>query len=279
MASEMDITDSESESSDSDNPKKVQTRAGPSDANVSGLQTLSILQTYVENKVVFYCINVKMNNEGWVATKRYSEFRTLKKDLKKRHNANLPYLPGKRMSWKVDHFEDAFIEKRRALLDNYCKKLLENRQLRESAEVISFFSGSKDTGRDFEYEVIPCFPKTQEVTDISVPKWRKMTDHILYTLDVTNKHTQSNWIMLKRYTQFHRMDRKVRKDLPDQIKEKLPRRPGRKAKMWKDHMKPDFIEKRRVMLESYLRHILTISEYAHNHNFLDFIGVGTETQV
>merc|ERR1719326_1521571 len=118
---------------------------------------------------------------------------------------------------------------------------------------------------------------SQEVTDISIPKYRKMTDHILYTLDVTNKHTNSNWIVLKRFTQFRNMDKKLRKSLTEDVHDRLPKRPKRKSKVWRDHMNAEFVEERRVMMENYLRRILCIPQVAHNEHFLMFLGVGTET--
>merc|ERR1719273_2880210 len=158
------------------------------------------------------------------------------------------------------------------MLDNYCKKLLSSRALLNCKEVIEFFKTDVDDTKEFVYETLPKFPKTQEVTDITIPKFRKMTDHILYTIEVTNSNIKSNWIVLKRYTQFFNMDNKCRENLEKQGV-KLPERPHRKAKVMFDHMSSFFIERRRVLMQNYLRKVLLIPQYAHHVDFLEFLGV------
>lgn len=281
-----DETDSDSDS-DSDSEgrrKKITVREQRSDRS-AGIQSISILEHTTKSssakkkKTVYYVINVKIDGDGHVVLKRYKQFEKLHNKLCKRYNHKLPHFPVKKVKAFTNHNGSYFVEKRRALLDNYCKKLLQNRQTQQSQEVIQFFSEDKDSNREFQYEVIPAFPREQEVTDISIPKYRKMTDHILYTLDVTNEHTGSNWIVLKRFTQFRDMDKKLRKILPEEIKERLPKRPKRKSKVWRDHMNPEFIEERRVMMENYLRRVLCVPQVAHSEQFLKFLGVGSEAAV
>lgn len=262
--------------SDSEGMGEVTIRGQARERN-NGLQSISILECYVaqsESEIVFYVINVKVDGEGFVVVKRYKQFEQLHVDLASRYNQKLPYLPVKKIKAITNHTSHYFMEKRRALLDNYCKRLLSNRTLGQSQEVLTFFSQDIDSTREFSYEVVPCFPLTQEVTDISIPKYRKMTDHILYTIDVTNKNTDSNWIVLKRFTQFRSMDKKVRKGLTEDVLERMPKRPKRKSKVWRDHMSPEFIEERRVMLQNYLRRILCLPQVAHNEHFLNFLGIG-----
>jgi len=274
------MSDSES---DSDNNERVVIRSQKSDRG-TGLQTLSILGTHVEEKgkgkkTVYYIVNVKIDGDGWVVVKRYRQFEKLHATLCKRYNSKLPLLPIKKIKKIHNHISSYFVEKRRALLDNYCKKLLLNRQVGQSQEVITFFSQDVDPNREFQYEIVPVFPNNQEVTDISIPKYRKMTDHILYTIDVTNKSTSANWIVLKRFTQFRSMDKKLRKSLTEDVVCRMPKRPKRKSRVWRDHMNAEFVEERRVMMENYLRRILAIERVAHNEHFLAFLGVGTETQI
>jgi len=280
MASPEDMSESESES---DNNGEVIIRSQKSDRG-SGLQTLSIIKTHMEEKgqgkkTVWYVINVKVDGETWVVVKRYRQFEKLHSELSKRYNSKLPLLPIKKIKKFHNHASKYFVEKRRALLDNYCKKLLLNRQIGQSQEVLTFFSQDVDPHREFEYEVIPMFADNREVSDISIPKYRKMTDHILYTIDVTNKSTASNWIVLKRFTQFRSMDKKLRKSLTEDVVCRMPKRPKRKSRVWRDHMNAEFVEERRVMMENYLRRILAIERVAHNEHFLAFLGVGTETQI
>jgi len=275
-----EASDSES---DSDNAERVVIRSQKSDRG-SGLQTLSILGSHIEEKgkgkkTVWYVVNVKVDGDGWVVVKRYRQFEGLHGKLCKRYNSKLPLLPIKKIKKIHNHVSSYFVEKRRALLDNYCKKLLLNRQIGQSQEVLTFFSQDVDPNREFQYEIVPAFPTNQEVSDVSIPKYRKMTDHILYTIDVTNKATSSNWIVLKRFTQFRNMDKALRKSITEDVLDRLPKRPKRKSKIWRDHMNAEFVEERRVMMENYLRRILCIPQVAHNENFLTFLGVGTETEI
>lgn len=272
---EADYSDSE----DSEEKiNRIQVREQKSDRH-GGMQTLSILETYVDDEIAYFVVNVKIDGEGHVVVKRYKQFEHLHNELCKRYNHKLPFFPPKKVKQLKDHTKPHFVEKRRAILDNYCKKLLANRQIGQSNEVIAFFQENRDNGREFQYETIPAFPREQEVTDISIPKFRKMTDHILYTLDVTNSNTGSNWIVLKRFTQFRKMDKRLRKKLPEEIKEQLPKRPKRKSKVFRDHMNTEFIEERRVMMENYLRKLLCVPQVAHNEHFLNFLGVGSESNV
>lgn len=52
-------------------------------------------------------------------------------------------------------------------------------------------------------------PEDVEVTDLSVPATRTMTNHVLYQIDVLNmkkRSTFSKWTVLKRFNQFYEMD-------------------------------------------------------------------------
>jgi len=173
---------SESETSDSEDCEAVEIRHQSTDRAI-GLQSLSILETCDRpnskgKPTTHYCVNVKIDGEGWVVVKRIKNFQALHSDLAKRYSMKLPYLPPKKLKHWRNHNSRSFIEKRRTLLDNYCKKLLLNRQLGQCSEVITFFSNDRDENLEFCYEFITAFPRSQEVTDLSIPKFRKMTDHI-----------------------------------------------------------------------------------------------------
>lgn len=123
------------------------------------------------------------------------------------------------------------------------------------------------------------FPKDQEVTNIVIQSTRKMTDHVLYQICVSNSHKRSSfraWTVLKRFTQFYEMDLKLRAGLQTQSPDtlpKLPPAPSRKLKFVHDHMDDDFIEERRVLLENYLSKLLRFPEVVSNEDFLEFLGV------
>eukprot|EP00479_Gromia_sphaerica_P004012 TRINITY_DN14753_c0_g1_i1.p1 TRINITY_DN14753_c0_g1~~TRINITY_DN14753_c0_g1_i1.p1 ORF type:complete len:242 (+),score=21.79 TRINITY_DN14753_c0_g1_i1:140-865(+) len=176
------------------------------------------------------------------------------------------------------HVDEDFIEERRALLDNYLRKLVSIPDIAKSQEIANFLNNDKSEVPAQEQKRAPRehnpddFPEDQEITDISIPSTRTMNDHVLYQIDVSNqrkRRTFSKWTVLKRFGQFHVMDEKVRLDLanrPD-VLEAMPVRPSRKAKIWHDHMDDDFIEERRVLLENYLTKLLSIPEVAMNQHF------------
>jgi len=127
------------------------------------------------------------------------------------------------------------------------------------------------------------YPSDQEVTHISINQVRKMSDHVLYQILVTNSHKRASfrqWIQLKRFTQFYEMDCSLRSSIiaehPSFDINSLAPTPPRRLKFIHDHMDDDFIEERRVLLENYLSHLLRIPEVANNQSFLDFLGVGIQ---
>merc|ERR1719216_521651 len=123
------------------------------------------------------------------------------------------------------------------------------------------------------------FPEDQEVTNIVIQSTRKMTDHVLYQICVSNSHKRASfraWTVLKRFTQFYEMDVKLRASLQSDTPELLPNlppAPHRKLKFVHDHMDDDFIEERRVLLENYLSKLLRYPQVVDNADFLDFLGV------
>lgn len=122
-------------------------------------------------------------------------------------------------------------------------------------------------------------PDDVEVTDVKIPSTRTMSDHILFQIDVVNSRKRqsfSKWTVLKRFGQFYEMDQLVRSQLmqehPEAV-ERMPFAPNRKSKLLSDHLDPAFVEQRRVLLESYLKKMLTILPVVRNEAFLAFLGV------
>jgi len=117
-----------------------------------------------------------------------------------------------------------------------------------------------------------------EVTGVSIPQTRLMSDHVLFQVDVVNarkRKTFSKWTVLKRFGQFFDLDAALRADFAeeDELLALLPASPQRQSKLLFDHMSPHFIEHRRVLLENYLLKLLAIPAVAKNASFLMFLGV------
>jgi hypothetical protein len=297
------------------------------------IEYVSVKNAFLHGDVCFYDIHVKTSQHNWHVTKRYSQFEDLHNQLLQISKEKLPLIPAKHYKWFTDHTKPSFIEKRRALLDNYVKKLIQTKGASSSQCVVNFFHNDKQTdsvvesrrnnnvpsqspsdhddnnqpqspsqneadsngsppqsdhdevddpeekglGRrlsdDFE------FPSDQEVTNVVIQSTRKMTDHVLYQICVSNSHKRASfraWTVLKRFTQFYDMDLKLRASLQSDTPELLPQLPpppSRKLKFVHDHMDDDFIEERRVLLENYLSKLLRYPEVVNNSDFLEFLGV------
>jgi len=73
--------------------------------------------------------------------KRYHHFDELHAQLsQKTPKKKLPLLPPKHSKLFTDHTDSAFVEQRRALLDNYVKKLLKLKDIGQSSIVINFLN-------------------------------------------------------------------------------------------------------------------------------------------
>ena len=306
------------------------------------IEYVSVKNAFVHSDIVFYDIHVKTSQHYWHVTKRfvlvfyakmrvfiyiyilyiiyrYSQFEELHNQLIQITKEKLPLLPAKHYKWFTDHTKPSFIEKRRALLDNYVKKLIKAKGVNSSQCVVNFFHNDKQAEEVIRKRTIQQearlkreeeeeeeheeeeeeqkqkqkekqkrehrlsdeydFPQDQEVTNIVIQSTRKMTDHVLYQICVSNSHKRSSfraWTVLKRFTQFYEMDIKLRAGLqiqsPDTLP-KLPPAPSRKLKFVHDHMDDDFIEERRVLLENYLSKLLRFPQVVQNEDFLEFLGV------
>ena len=251
---------------------------------------LAIKHVYIKTTnhndgIIFYDINVKTNKNNWIVTKRYSEFEALNTKLQRNYNEKLPVLPDKHYKWITDHTNPKFIEARRALLDNYCKKLIKTPNINTSQFVINFFhlknndnnnsdnngassgkeekdtnnndnpSNINDDSNNNDTSLISTsyeYPDDQEITSVKIDSTRKMTDHVLYQITLSNSHARSSdsesrtWTVLKRFGQFYEMDVALRKSIEQDnygLIDKLPPRPERHYKFYYDHMDDNFIEK------------------------------------
>jgi len=231
---------------------------------------------------VYYIINVQGSFNKWSVQKRYSQFETLAADvLAEMAGKPLPAgaeLPPKRIKLFTSHVSPAFIEERRVLLEAYLKKLVSVERLARSNCLTRFLTSDRtETAAETKEDVYE-LPEDVEITGISIPATRSMSDHVLYQIDVTNsrkRKTFSKWTVLKRFGQFFDMDSALRAGYVDQpdILASLPAPPQRKAKLFNDHMDDTFVEQRRVLLENYLNKLL-LNEYAvRDKHFLTFLGV------
>jgi len=244
------------------------------------VKAINIPLGVAKGEVVFYSINVRTAYTSWSITKRYSQFEELGAALIE--IKGLPAtveLPGKRYKLFVSHISKEFIEERRVLLENYLKKLITVDDVQKCDAFLKFVSTDKsDEEVKVDVKKESDLAEDSEITGISIPATRTMSDHVLYQIDIVNSRKRksfSKWTVLKRFGQFYDMDCAVRAcyaEKPEML-DHLPGPPARRAKLLNDHMDAAFVEARRVLLENYLQKMLQVDFVLRNKEFLTFLGV------
>jgi len=256
--------------------------------------TCQIPKVDIEENVAYYIINVHGSFNNWSVRKRYSQFEDMNTQLTMDFALKgLPKgaaLPPKEMKLFQSHLSPAFIEKRRVLLENYLKKLVSSKETAKAQTFLNFLTSDRGafydvpeaksngtathtaTGDDDDEQ------DDAEVTGVTIPATRTMSDHVLYQIDVCNarrRKTFSKWTVLKRFGQFYEMDTAMRACFANdpEFLAQLPSPPERRAKLFNDHMDPTFIEQRRALLEAYLQKLVAIPQVVRNIVFLQFLGV------
>jgi hypothetical protein len=193
-------------------------------------------------------------------------------------------LPGKRFKWWSSHTSPAFIEERALLLEHYLVKLAQVPNIANSELFVGFLATDRQnidcppkvTAESLLAQTV--FPDDVEVTDVSIPQTRLMTDHVLYQVDVANvrkSKSYQRWTVLKRFNQFVDLDEALRESFahrPD-VMSALPNPPERYSKLFYDHMEDHFVEHRRIVLEHYMRKLMLVTSVLYEPIFLAFLGV------
>lgn len=245
---------------------------------------VTVPSTKISGETCFYIVNVREGSDAWSVQKRYSQFEDFhSRIITMALAAQVPNgveLPGKRMKLFTSHDDSNFIEERRCLLEAYLKRLVNVKTLASSEILIDFLSEGKVESAPEENKATKAkgLPDDVEVTGISIPATRTMSDHVLYQIDVLNsrkRSTYSKWTVLKRFGQFFDMDFALRESFAASpvVLEMLPPAPSRRAKLLFDHMDDTFVEQRRVLLENYLNRLLHCPPVVRSEIFLNFLGV------
>jgi len=243
------------------------------------IKAITVPKGKVVENVVFYVVNVVGTQSSWSLSKRFSQFEELHQIMVTDYGKSLPIgtdLPPKKIKLFTSHVSASFIEERRCLLEAFLRKLLSVKEVARSEPFLSFVNSNKVEKEEDTKEVD--LPDDVEITGVSIPATRTMSDHVLYQIDIINSRKRKSfakWTVLKRFQQFYEMDQLVRTDFIENLDllEQLPPSPRREAKLLADHMDENFIEQRRVLLENYLQKMLRILPVVHNQHFLAFLGV------
>lgn len=253
------------------------------------------------NQIVYYYISVREGRAGssetdvvWTIRKRFSQFVELYNALQSKGYRRVPKIPSKESRIVTDHTSQDFIKRRCVFLDKFLQKLSQNHTLVSSLEFQLFTqqnkvdlipkhlitrSGSLTSFPDDIRRTLSDMSESfSEIASISIPSTKQMSDHTLFQIFCT-KETEgmehpNEWVSLKRYRDFHEMDRKVKIQLSvecPRAAKLIPKLPHRSMKILLNHFHPDFIEERRLMLEHYLQEMVAIPQVMSNDVFLRFI--------
>ena len=267
--------------------------------------------------VVYYQLTVVTPAKAWSCAKRYSQFEELHAHLTSQFSSlSFPagcQLPPKRPKMLVSHTDRQFIEERRILLEYYSRRMNTVAEVAASTTFKGFFASDTLEHLVHVPDDAHVFPPDAEITSVAIPYTRRMSDHILYHVELCNAHMRrsfSEWSVLKvstaaaqtiaptipqprhtaltrfplslllswqRFLQFHELDAALRAVHAHEpyFLSTLPSPPSRQLKMVIDHNDHHFVEQRRVLLEHYLKKMITVPQVAKSTAFLAFCGVST----
>lgn len=272
---------------------------------------IRIPKHHVGEKVVLYEVEVSNKSFIWNMWLRFEEFHKLHLQLQSlateydnkfgsddRGKYRLPPFPFKQLKLIIDHKSDKFISERRSLLENYLKRILESEDFRDYEAFVTFLLPPKN-----EYELPPkkssdspssrrlSRPKSNrsgaleiswqdEITGISITKSKTLENHTLYHIDLENENKPKNhasWTVLKRYGDVFKFDANLRSEItskyPDCLK-LMPTFPPRSSKIFTNHADPEFIERRRVLLNNYCQDLIKYPVFRRHPVTIDFFLIG-----
>jgi len=245
------------------------------------IKAVSVPGSKTTDGIAYYLVKVTGSFNSWCVAKRYSQFEELQSSISevKGFPSKLD-LPPKRFKFFVSHISPTFLEERRVLLEAYLKKLVAVEEIAKNEILTSFLNSDKtdmgDLKNKSEKRRLEDIPDDIEITGVSIPATRQMSDHVLYQIDVVNSRKEkeySKWTVLKRFGQFYEMDSLVRSSFEkSDILHTLPATPERKLKLFNDHSNVNFVEQRRVLLENYLQKMVEIEDVVRDKHFLAFFG-------
>ena len=263
---------------------------GHAEVKINTLQVdLVSLEVDWVNEIVFYNIRFYDPEEDSILylRKRYSDIRAFDERLTERFTLyDLPPLPRKELVMLTDHTDPYFMEERRALIEHYLQHVVTIPALKDSNLTAEFMG----TNILREYDLIEeRFQKAadevlnqtrEEVCDIWIPSTKRQKDHVLYQIHWTSPESgqeddNNRWVALKRFKHIYQMDKKLRQEMHPAVVKLLPMLPEKQSKVVHDHLDPDFVQTRRVLLNNYFKNLLKISDVQHSSVLLEFLHIGS----
>jgi len=161
------------------------------------IKSVSIPSAKVIDGNVHYVVQVQGAFNAWCVLKRYSAFEEAHKEFVDAFKSSFPsgaVFPPKKIKLFQNHSSPEFIEERRVLLENYLRKLVAVKNLAKHSVLTAFLTKGKQK-LDIK-EKDEAMPEDVEITDVSIPATRIMSDHVLYQIDLVNERkrkTYSKW--------------------------------------------------------------------------------------
>jgi len=146
---------------------------------------------------------------------------------------------------------------------------------------------------DREKKLMLFVSEKDEITGISVKATTTLRDQagrfgslpfVIYHVHVRNTNMGKDfnvWIVMKRFHEFVDFDEQLRAQLSVTnltSVSQLPKLPPKFNKSWTDHLNPVFIEKRRILLQVYLRRLIRYPLFRRHPLTLTFLGVQSGTE-
>jgi len=247
---------------------------------------------------VVYEINASNEKCEWNVWHRFQTFKLLhemlKEDIEKKGlKCKLPIMPFRYIKLVINHKSTDFCEGRRVLLDNYLKTLLTIAGLRDSTVLIGFLSHSDESLSEEKisqaeidmYErakvaSILVTDETDDITSVSVPSFQLIKqEYVLYQVKVHNMNKDpeySQWNVMHRYSEFKEFDKAIREDLTErapQLVSEIPQLPMKEPKIIRNHFDEDFVERRRLLLDSYIKRMIKIKTLRRHPMTNKFLGI------
>ncbi|ETO27871.1 hypothetical protein RFI_09262 [Reticulomyxa filosa] len=158
---------------------KIQTRPNLVHIYKSKITSIAVQKVTVQqNSIGHYDICVRSNSKAWVVRKRFKQFQDLHQQLTLNFWwKKLPPFPSKHSKLLIDHTNMDFLEvsslnenetQRRALLDNYCKKLIRNKKFCAWPQLIIFFR-SDCTTKNFQLGQCPHLTGDINCPNVAIP--------------------------------------------------------------------------------------------------------------
>jgi len=107
------------------------------------------------------------------------------------------------------------------------------------------------------------------IVSLSIPKFDVEDGVAYYIVNVGGSF--NSWSVRKRYSAFEDMNNFLMAECAPKGLPKGAVFPPKELKLWQSHSDPHFLEKRRILLENYLKKLLTSKEISRSPTFLQFL--------